>query len=64
MQTRGSLDARQMSISSLFWKFVHFEVGGMFSKKEKEKGRKCFIVSSLIRLLIDRVEAEEECSNQ
>lgn len=44
MQTRGSLDARQMSISSLLWKFVHFEVGGMF-KKKKRKRRKvlhCF----------------------
>lgn len=37
MQTRGSLDARQMSISSLFWKFVHFEVGGMFKKKKKKE---------------------------
>lgn len=59
MQTRGSLDARQMSISSLFWKFVHFEVGGMFSKKRN----KCFIVLSLVRLLINEVEAEEECSS-
>lgn len=61
MQTRGSLDAGQMSISSLCWKFVHFEVGGMFSKKRERK--KCFIVSKLIQLLINRVEAEEECSN-
>lgn len=60
MQTRGSLDAGQMSISSLCWKFVHFEVG-MFSKKRERK--KCFIVSSLIQLLINRVEAEEECSD-
>lgn len=43
MQTRGSLDAGQMSISSLCWKFVHFEVGGMFSKKKrKEKVLHCF----------------------
>lgn len=41
MQTRGSLDARQMSVSSLFWKFVHFEVGGMFSEK-KEKSASLF----------------------
>lgn len=39
MQTRGSLDARQMAVSSLFWKFVHFEVGGMFSKKKKKKNK-------------------------
>lgn len=60
MQTRGSLDARQMSVSSLFWKFVHFEVGGMFSEKKRKK---CFVVSRLIRLLMNSVEAEEECSN-
>lgn len=40
MQPRGSLDARQMPISSLFWKFVHFEVGGMFSKRKKKKKEK------------------------
>lgn len=42
MQTRGSLDAGQMAVSSLFWKFVHFEVGGMFSGRKKEKSASLF----------------------
>lgn len=50
--------ATQRAPAGPCWKSVPFEVGGIAQKKKN----KCFIVLSLVRPLVNGVEAEKECS--
>lgn len=42
MQTRGSRGATQTSASGPCWKFVQFEVGGIFQKEKPTQMLHCF----------------------